>query len=123
MKARFSVSDSLLNQTQFSDPPPPPPSTDMGENQLLTSWNSLAKTMGSLMILDNVDVDGENSGDCTNVDAATADDVMMIMVTTMIKLMEVMVMTVMVMVVMVMVMVVVLLLRTMVQQQLWWLHQ
>ena len=123
-----------MNQTQFSDPPsppPPPPSTDMGENQLLTSWNSLAKTMGSLMISDNVAVDGENSDDCTNVDAATADDVMMKMVITMIQLMEVMVMMVMVVVmvmvmvmtvmvvvvvmVMVMVMVMILLLRTMVQ--------
>ena len=70
--------------------------------------------MGSLMISENVDDDdGENSDDCTNVDAATADDVMMKMATTMIHLMEVMVMMVMVMVMTVMVMVVVLLLRTM----------
>ena len=109
MKARFSVSDGLLNQTQFSDPPPLPPSTDRDENQLLTLWNSLAKTMSSLMISEKVADDGENSDDSTNVDAATADDVMMIMVTTMIQLMEVMVMMVMVVVV------VVLLLRTMVQ--------
>ena len=89
------MSDGLLNQTQFSDTP----STEMGENQLFTPWNSLAKTMGSLMISENVADDGENSDDCTNVDAATADDVMMKMATTMIQLMEVMVMMAMVVVV------------------------